>query len=131
MESLFSPIFFGVVGLLLGSNLVELGGDRVDYIIVGVLLFSFFAFMGKIVGCGAGARVKKIAPSGALLVGAAMGGRGALEFILIKSGLKEDLLSADEFSIIIIVTLITILVTPILYRLISRWKKDELDRMDL
>jgi len=131
MESLFSPIFFGVVGLLLGSSLVELGGERVGYIIVGVVLFTFFAFMGKIVGCGAGARIKKIAPSGALLVGAAMGGRGALEFILIKSGLMEGLLSPDEFSIIIIVTLMTILLTPVLYGVILRWKKDDLDRIDL
>jgi len=131
MESLFSPIFFGVVGLLLGSSLVELGGERVGYIIVGVVLFTFFAFMGKIVGCGAGARIKKIAPSGALLVGAAMGGRGALEFILIKSGLMEGLLSPDEFSIIIIVTLMTILLTPVLYGVILRWKKDDLERSDL
>ncbi|MGA1872598.1 MAG: cation:proton antiporter [Thermoplasmatota archaeon] len=131
MEALFSPIFFGVVGLLLGSNLVSEGGDSIPYILIGVLLFSFFAFMGKIVGCGSGARLKKIAPSGALLIGVAMGGRGALEFILIKSGLREGLLSADEFSIVIIVTLITILLTPIMYRLTSKWKKEELDETDL
>jgi Kef-type K+ transport system membrane component KefB len=131
MEALFSPIFFGVVGLLLGSNLVSDGGDSVIYIIIGVVIFSFFAFMGKIVGCGAGARVKKIAPSGALLIGVAMGGRGALEFILIKSGLKEGLLSPDEFSIVIIVTLVTILVTPILYSITQKWKEKDLDKTDL
>jgi len=131
MEALFSPIFFGVVGLLLGSNLVSEGGDSVGYIIFGVAVFAFFAFMGKIVGCGAGARIKKIAPSGALLIGVAMGGRGALEFILIKSGLKEGLLSPDEFSIVIMVTLMTILMTPVLYQLTSRWKRKELDETDL
>lgn len=131
MDALFSPIFFGVVGLLLGSNLVQEGGDSILYIFIGVLLFSFFAFMGKIIGCGAGARIKKIAPAGALLIGASMGGRGALEFILIKSGLKEGYLSANEFSIIIIVTLITILVTPVLYQLIQSWKSDELDSSGL
>ena len=131
MDALFSPIFFGVVGLLLGATLVSDGGDSALYIFVGVVLFSFFAFMGKIVGCGAGARIKKIAPAGALLIGASMGGRGALEFILIKSGLREGYLSPDEFSIIIIVTLMTILVTPILYRVIQRWKRDELDSSDL
>ncbi|MBN1540079.1 MAG: cation:proton antiporter [Candidatus Thermoplasmatota archaeon] len=131
MEALFSPIFFGVVGLLLGTNLVNEGGDSVPFIILGVVLFSFFAFMGKIVGCGMGARLKKIVPSGALLIGVAMGGRGALEFILIKSGLKEGLLSPDEFSIVIIVTLITILLTPVLYQLTSGWKKEELEKTDL
>jgi Kef-type K+ transport system membrane component KefB len=131
MEALFSPIFFGVVGLLLGSNLVEEGGDSMIYIIIGVAAFAFFAFMGKIVGCGAGARIRRIAPSGALLVGVAMGGRGALEFILIKSGLKEGLLSPDEFSIVIIVTLITILLTPILYTITQRVSEKELDSTGL
>jgi Kef-type K+ transport system membrane component KefB len=125
MDALFSPIFFGVVGILLGSSLVSEGGDSVLYIILGVLAFTFFAFMGKIVGCGFGARLRKISSSGALLIGTAMGGRGALEFILIKSGLREGLLSPDEFSIIIIVTLLTILVTPFLYRTIEKWKKDD------
>ncbi|MGA1793843.1 MAG: cation:proton antiporter [Thermoplasmatota archaeon] len=131
MEALFSPIFFGVVGLLLGSNLVSEGGDSVGYIIFGVAVFTFFAFMGKIVGCGAGARLKKIAPSGALLIGVAMGGRGALEFILIKSGLKEGLLSPDEFSIVIMVTLMTILMTPVLYQLTAKWKRKDLEETDL
>lgn len=125
MDSLFSPIFFGVVGILLGSNLVDEGGGSVPYIILGVVVFTFFAFMGKIVGCGLGARIKGVLPSGALLIGVAMGGRGALEFILIKSGLREGLLSPAEFSIIIIVTLLTILITPILYGLTERWKKDD------
>ncbi|MFW3146615.1 MAG: cation:proton antiporter [Thermoplasmatota archaeon] len=131
MDALFSPIFFGVVGLLLGSALIDEGGNSLVFIIIGVVLFSFFAFMGKIVGCGFGARVRKVVPAGALMIGVSMGGRGALEFILIKSGLKEGYLSPDEFSIIIIVTLITILVTPILYRLIQKWKREELDSSDL
>ena len=125
MDSLFSPIFFGVVGILLGSSLYNEGGSSFFYILIGVLAFTFFAFMGKIVGCGIGARIKKIAPSGALLIGTAMGGRGALEFILIKYGLVEGLLSPDEFSIVIIVTLLTILLTPFLFRFVENWKKDD------
>ena len=60
-----------------------------------------------------------------------MGGRGALEFILIKSGLKEGLLSPDEFSIIIIVTLMTILITPILYSITQKVKEKDLEDTDL
>ena len=131
MDSLFSPIFFGVVGILLGSSLYNEGGSSFFYILIGVLAFTFFAFMGKIVGCGIGARIKKIAPSGALLIGTAMGGRGALEFILIKYGLVEGLLSPDEFSIVIIVTLLTILLTPFLFRFVENWKKDDPDLEEL
>jgi Kef-type K+ transport system membrane component KefB len=131
MDALFSPIFFGVVGILLGSSLIDEGGNSVIYILIGVVLFTLFAFLGKIVGCGIGARIRGIGPSGALMIGTAMGGRGALEFILIKSGLKEGLLSPDEFSIVIIVTLMTILLTPFLFRTVERWKKNdpELDEL--
>ncbi|HHD16908.1 MAG TPA: cation:proton antiporter [Euryarchaeota archaeon] len=125
MDSLFSPIFFGVVGILLGSSLVSEGGNSLLYILFGVLAFTFFAFMGKIVGCGIGSRMRAIPPAGALLIGTAMGGRGALEFILIKSGLKEGLLSPDEFSIVIIVTLLTIMLTPVLYRTMEQHFRDD------
>jgi len=50
---------------------------------------------------------------------------------LIKSRLKEGLLSPDEFSIIIIVTLMTILITPILYSITQKVKEKDLDDTDL
>lgn len=131
MESLFSPIFFGFVGVLLGSALTEVGGGPLLSMAVGVVLFTLFAFLGKITGCGLGARVKKIAPGGALMIGVVMGGRGALEFILIQSGLEKGLLNEEQFSVVIIVTLMTILLTPVFYRLVKNRVERDNDGEDI
>jgi Kef-type K+ transport system membrane component KefB len=59
------------------------------------------------------------------MIGVVMGGRGALEFILIQSGLEKGLLNEEQFSVVIIVTLLTILLTPVFYRLVkNRVEKD-------
>lgn len=127
MESLFSPIFFGFVGIMLGSALVHEGGGSVLYILLGSLVFLFFALSGKLLGCGLGARLKGIAPAGAMLIGVSMWGRGALELVLARSGMNEGILAQDGFSIVVIMTLLTILITPLAYRLTFKWKEDQLD----
>jgi len=120
MVSLFSPLFFGYVGIRLGDALIDQGGGELLLLFVGVVLFTIFSFMGKIVGCGAGARIKGMVPDQAVIIGIAMIGRGALELILIRSGADEKLIDSTQFSILTIVTLFTILLTPVLYRFASR-----------
>jgi Kef-type K+ transport system membrane component KefB len=126
-ESLFSPIFFGVVGIMLGSALVKEGGGSVPYIILGALALFLLAVAGKSIGCGWGARMRGTAPSGAMIIGVAMWGRGALELILIKTGLREGFISPEEFSMVVIMTMLTVLITPLAYRLAVRWKEDQLE----
>jgi len=126
-ESLFSPIFFGVVGIILGSALVTEGGGSVPYIMLGSLALFLLAIAGKSIGCGLGARLKGTVPSGAMLIGVAMWGRGALELILIKTGLREGFISPEEFSMVVLMTMLTILITPLAYRLTVKWKEDQLE----
>ncbi len=126
-ESLFSPIFFGVVGIMLGSALVTEGGGSVPYVMLGSLALFLLAIAGKSIGCGLGARLKGTVPSGAMLIGVAMWGRGALELILIKTGLREGFISPEEFSMVILMTMLTILITPLAYRLTVKWKEDQLE----
>jgi Kef-type K+ transport system membrane component KefB len=124
MDSLFSPIFFGFVGVLLGGALAGLGGD-LAMIYLWVVLIAAIAIGGKIIGCGLGAKLRGFPTPGALLIGIALGGRGALEFILIQSGLNTGLLDQSQFSTIILVVLVTILITPFLFRLVRTRSRDE------
>ncbi len=117
--SLFSPLFFGFIGIMLGGALSDQGVSEIGVLLFGVLIFTFFALMGKVVGCGFGARIKGIMPKEAMLIGAAMGGRGALELILIRSSTDEGFLNASQFTILTVVTLMTILLTPIIYRILK------------
>jgi Kef-type K+ transport system membrane component KefB len=130
-ESLFSPIFFGVVGIMLGSALVDEGGGSILYIMIGAITLFLVAIAGKSVGCGIGARRKGLAPSGALVIGVAMWGRGALELILIKTGLREGFISQEEFSMVVLMTMMTILITPLAYRLVTKWKEHQLEEAGL
>jgi Kef-type K+ transport system membrane component KefB len=118
MDSLFSPIFFGFVGILLGGALVGSSGN-IGTIFIWVAIITAIALLAKVVGCGLGARMRKFSSSGALLIGVALGGRGALEFILIQSGLSTGLLDHDQFSTVTLVLLMTILLTPLLFRVVS------------
>ena len=95
------------------------GVSEIGVLLFGVLIFTFFALMGKVVGCGFGARIKGILPKEAMLIGAAMGGRGALELILIRSSTDEGFLNSSQFSILTVVTLMTILLTPVIYRILK------------
>jgi Kef-type K+ transport system membrane component KefB len=69
--------------------------------------------------------MRRFSRSGALLIGVALGGRGALEFILIQSGLSTGLLDHDQFSTVTLVLLMTILLTPLLFRVVSERTKAE------
>ncbi|MCK5773841.1 MAG: cation:proton antiporter [Thermoplasmata archaeon] len=117
--SLFSPLFFGFIGIMLGDALSDQGVSQIGVLLLGVLIFTFFALMGKVVGCGIGARMKGIMPKEAMLIGAAMGGRGALELILIRSSTDEGFLNSYQFLILTVVTLMTILLTPVIYRVLK------------
>jgi len=127
MESIFSPIFFGFVGILLGGALSGIEMGEASVLIFGLAILGTFALAGKVVGCGAGARFMGFKPAGAMVIGIAMGGRGALEFILIQSGLEKGLLDQNQFSLVITVTLMTILLTPVLFRMLrSRLPLDQI-----
>jgi len=124
MDSLFSPIFFGFVGILLGGALVG-SSDNIATVFLWVMIITTIAILAKILGCGLGAMFRGIPASSALLIGVAMGGRGALEFILIQSGLRTGLLDHDQFSTVTLVLLMTILLTPLLFRVVSERTKAE------
>ena len=98
---------------------------RIGTIYVWVALIATVAIVSKLVGCGIGALIRKIPTQGAVLIGVALCGRGALEFILIQSGLDRGLLSEDQFSTVILVVLISILLTPLLFRLVRSRVKTE------
>ncbi|UCF08443.1 MAG: cation:proton antiporter [Thermoplasmata archaeon] len=120
LRAIFGPIFFGYIGLSV-SFIVWDGIDKgtvnfaeVFYLIV---LLGILVFVGKILGCGLGARICKFGKNESLTIGFAMCGRGALELVLLSFGLEIGAIDEAQFTALVIVTLITIIFTPILYTL--------------
>jgi len=123
LRAIFGPIFFGYIGLLASVIVKEVGAPLWEVVSL-ILVISILAFIGKILGCGLGARVCKFNNSESIVIGTVMCGRGALELVLLSFGLEIGAITEPQFISLVIVTLITIVLTPILYTLtIKRYEK--------
>ncbi len=111
-HALFTPLFFGFVGLQLGTILSELTISAM--VILLVVLLSVAAIFGKFLGCGLGAIISKTSREEAGYIGLAMGGRGALELILLSIAYDRGIITGEVFASVIVVTLITVIATPLL-----------------
>jgi Kef-type K+ transport system membrane component KefB len=95
-----------------------------SFLIFAVVLI-FFAFLGKLVGCGVGALLFKYSLRESAIIGFGMNGRGAVELVVasVVLGLSNDLLKAkviseplltgDQFSGLVLMAFVTTLMAPI------------------
>lgn len=125
MKAIFSPIFFGYMGVLLSSNQV-ISSDYALIISITILLVGL-GFAGKYIGCGLGARLSGFSSKASFLVGTAMLGRGALEMILAKYAFDNGVINSTIFTALILFVLITIISAPILYTYAERWWGAEIE----
>jgi len=117
-HALFTPLFFGYVGIVLGEVMSNLGFDT--SLIYLIVILTIMALLGKFLGCGLGAKIFHLDNRAAGYVGIAMGGRGALEMVLLTLGYEKGIISASLFASVVIVTLLTVILTPILFSLYER-----------
>jgi Kef-type K+ transport system membrane component KefB len=118
--AIFGPLFFVYVGIKLPFSAASM-----TLAVLGFILLLFvLAMAGKIIGCGGAARLRGQTPKAAMLVGVSMCGRGALELVLLNYGLDAEVITESQFFALVIVTLLTIVATPILYSLLLK-KTDE------
>ncbi len=109
--SLLVPVFFISIGLR--ANGRELG-PHAAFTIVLLLV----AVAGKIVGCGALARICGFSNRESLRVGIGMISRGEVGLIVAGYGLSHGVIGQDVFSAAVIVVLGTTMITPPLLRLV-------------
>jgi Kef-type K+ transport system membrane component KefB len=105
----FIPIFFINIGLQ----------ARADGLIAAPLLtivLVVVAIITKIIGGGAGAWLGGFKGRAPLQIGIGMISRGEVALVIAGAGLANGLLTANLFSVLIVVTLATTLVTPPLLR---------------
>jgi len=110
--SLLVPIFFLNIGL--HANGRELLGPNFEVTMWIVLV----AILAKIIGAGLGVMVTGFKPMESLRVGIGMVSRGEVALIVSSIGLRSGVIGPEVFSIMVIMTLISTLVTPILLRLV-------------
>ena len=108
--SALSPVFFAFVGLKV--NLWALTGWQLPAVVIGV------AVVGKLVGCYSGARVGGLSHWESIAVGFGMNARGAMELVVALIGLSLGLLTAEMYSTIVLVAVVTSFMAPLLLRLV-------------
>ncbi len=106
-----SPIFFASVGLE-----ANLGGF--DWNIVSITIVMFVvAVIGKVIGCGFGARLFRMNRSEAMQIGVGMISRGEVAIITANIGLQNHIITQEVFIPTILVVLLTTIATPVLLKL--------------
>jgi Kef-type K+ transport system membrane component KefB len=107
---LFVPIFFINIGLH-----VDVRGMGLATLWI-LLVISFAAIIGKILGAGLGAKIGKFSWLESLQLGLGMVSRGEVGLIVATVGLQANLLNPDLYTSIVGMVLITTLITPPLLR---------------
>jgi Kef-type K+ transport system membrane component KefB/mannitol/fructose-specific phosphotransferase system IIA component (Ntr-type) len=115
VTNIFAPLFFVSIGL------------RVDFIAnfdpALVTLIVVIASVGKLLGCGLGARLGGMSRDEALAIGFGMNSRGAMEIILGLLALQYGLIEEKVFVALVIMALITSLASPPMMNLLLKRKQ--------
>jgi Kef-type K+ transport system membrane component KefB len=106
----FIPVFFINIGLQAqAAGLIAAPTLTIVLVVLAVLT--------KIVGGGLGARLGGFSNRASFQIGVGMISRGEVALVIAGAGLANGLLTANLFSVLVVVTLATTLVTPPLLRL--------------
>jgi Kef-type K+ transport system membrane component KefB len=102
---LFTPVFFVSIGMGvdISAALSALGIGSV-FIVMGVL--------GKVIGCGLGARLSGFQGKKALQIGVGMVPRAEVAIIIANLGIQMDIIGQHELAAVILMVLVTTLITP-------------------
>ncbi|MBE0538078.1 MAG: cation:proton antiporter [Ignavibacterium sp.] len=127
--AIFAPIFFASAGLQV--NILEFTNPS---IITITLLLMLIAFTSKTIGGFVGAKIfAKSDTQTSLLFGIGLNTRGTIQIILATIGLSIGILSKDIFSIIILISVVASIISPIFIKIIIKKiepNKEEIQRIN-
>ncbi len=106
---MFTPIFFVSIGM--GVDLHVVGSA------IGLgLLFIVMGSLGKVIGCGVGARLSGFPNPNALQIGIGMVPRAEVAIIIANLGVKVGIMNDKGLAAVISMVLVTTLITPSLLK---------------
>jgi Kef-type K+ transport system membrane component KefB len=116
LRAIFGPLFFGFIGL----SLIFPAFQDLSSVIPLIIIILLLALLGKIFGCGVGAKLFHFSDEESLTLGCAMCGRGALELVLVTFGHEAGIINDTIFTALVLVTIMTVIITPVLYTITER-----------
>lgn len=103
----FAPVFFASIGLKTTFNSMNLT------LLLFSIAFVIISMMGKVIGCGGIACLLGFDQQESLQIGSGMMARGEVALITAQKGLSAGLLTAEFFTPVIFLILISSFITPI------------------
>jgi Kef-type K+ transport system membrane component KefB len=113
LRAILTPMFFVYVGL-------KFAPDWGQIKLLMLLALIAAAFAGKMLGCGGGAAAMGYKSRDSLAIGMAMCSRGSLELAVLQFGLLSGIVSSELFAVMVMTTLTTTLLTPLLFKFVSK-----------
>lgn len=107
---LFVPVFFINIGLSVNAR--ELQTNMILFAVV----ITVTGIAGKWLGAGLGARLGGMSRRESAQLGAGMVSRGEVGLIVASVGIRQGLVTTDEFSAVVAMVLVSTLVTPPILR---------------
>ena len=121
---LFTPVFFAKVGLTSMSSFTTGDGMTLTFFIFGIV-FIFAGIIGKMFGCGLGAKLCKYNMKDSFRCGIGMMVRAEVCLISAQKGIDANIISSSIQPFILVLILLTSFVTPILLKLSYKNDKSE------
>lgn len=115
----FGPIFFASIGLKTDVSNFSWG------MLAFGLSFVAVAVLSKIIGCGFAAKVTGHSMRESVICGVGMMTRGEVALIVSQKGLDAGLISAEDFTPVILLIMFTSILTPIMLKLLFRKSIDK------
>lgn len=109
---IFGPIFFAGIGLKTSFDAID------STMIAFCICFVIVALLAKVLGCGLMSRLCRYSFSDSLKIGVGMMTRGEVALIVAQKGMAAGLLTADYFTAVILLILVSSFTTPILLKLL-------------
>jgi Kef-type K+ transport system membrane component KefB len=110
LRVIFASIFFISLGVILDLHAVT------TKVLWFILALSGIAFLTKIVGCGVPAKLQGMNFRDSLSIGIGMVPRGEVTMIIALIGLNQGLIVQDVYAALILMSLLTTIIPPIILR---------------
>jgi Kef-type K+ transport system membrane component KefB len=107
---IFASIFFISLGILVDITQVS------DQTVLFLIALTVVAVLTKVIGCGIPARLLGMDWKDSLVLGFGMSPRGEVAMIVALLGLNLELIGQDIFVVIVMMSLLTTVITPVIYR---------------
>lgn len=108
----FSPVFFANIGI---ANIKMFNNINLQFLAFGAV-FVAAALLGKLLGCGAGAKICKFNYRDSLRVGLGMMVRAEVILICTEKGVACGLVNPAVYPFIILIILVSSVLTPVLLK---------------